>query len=168
MDEKKFKNIWLICIFVLLILFTAYLLYIRENNNTNVDTLQNEKISIVTNYNNFYTVNSCVYRYLTYLQNNDSSSLLKVLDDDYINSKNINVSNVYDFLTRYDGNVNFNSRKMYEEQVSNNVTKYYVYGYVERDIMDSFPEQIDEYFIVKLDSKNQTFTIQPYDGDIFK
>lgn len=167
MDEKKFKNLWLISIVVILFLFSLYLLYIREDESVG-ESPKEENYTIVTNYNKFYTVNSCVYRYLSYLQGNDASSLLKVLDDDFVSKNSLNESNVYNYLTAYDGNVNFNSRKMYEEKISNDITMYYVYGYVERDIMDSFPEQIDAYYIVKLDEKNQVFTIQPYNGDIFK
>ena len=55
MEEKNLKRIWIISIFIILILFSMYLVFskdktiISENNNTN------EKYSIVKNYNDFYT-----------------------------------------------------------------------------------------------------------------
>lgn len=166
MNDKNLKKIWLISIFVLLILFSMYLIYInKEDKNVNEISFS-VKYEIVKNYNDFYTVNSCVYRYLTYLQSNPNA-LLKVLDDNYIKANNINENNIYNYLTKYEGNLSFSSKKMYEEKISSNIYKYYVYGYVEKDIMDSFPEKQEAYFIVKLDKKNNIFTIEPYDGKIF-
>lgn len=168
MDERKLKNIWLYGIVILLVILSVYLLHKNSEEENNGITENKESYSIVTNYSNFYTVNSCVYRYLTYLQGNDTSSLLKVLNEDFIKSNGINESNLYNYLVRYEGNLNFNSRKMYEEEVNNDITKYYVYGYVEKDVMDSYPERYESYFIVYLDKKNQIFSIQPYSGEIFK
>ena len=169
MNEKNLKRVWLISIFGLLVAFSMYLIYI--NNDDNVDTNisnNSEKYTIVKNYSNFYTVNSCVYRYLTYLQAKDSEALMKVLSDDYIKLNNINSNNVFNYLTIYEGNLNFSSEKMYEEIISKNITKYYVYGFVEKDIMGSISEKTEAYFIVVLDRKNSLFTIEPYDGAIFR
>ena len=71
-------------------------------------------------------------------------------------------------LNVYEGNISFNSRKMFEEEVNKDITKYYVYGYVEKDVIDSVPEQIEAYFIVKLDKKNKLFSISPYSGEVFR
>lgn len=167
MDDKKLKKIWLFSIFIIIVLFAVYIINLNDDNFSN-EVEHKENYSIVNDYNSFYTVNSCIYRYLTYLQSNSTNSLMNLLDEDFIKNNNINEGNVLNYLTKYEGNLNFNSRKMYEEKVNSNITKYYVYGYVEKDIMDSFPEQNEAYFIVKLDKKNEIFTIMPYNGDIFK
>lgn len=166
MKENNLKKIWLISIFVLLIAFSMYLVFINRDE-ASFDSETHAKYEIVKNYNDFYTVNSCVFRYITYLQSSDADALLKVLDEDYIKENSINKDNVLNTLVKYDGNVTFSSKKMYEEKESSTVYKYYVYGYVEKDVMDSFPEQIETYFIVRLDKKNNIFTIEPYDGKIF-
>ena len=169
MNEKNLKNIWLLSIFVILVLFSVYLIRINDNESNVVqDSTNKVNYQLVTNYNNFFTVNSCVYRYLTYVQGRNTSSILKVLDEDFITSNGINETNLYNFITMYEGNLNFNSQEMYEEKVNDNITKYYVYGYVEKDVMNSLPERIDAYYIVNLDEKNKVFTIMPYNGDIFK
>lgn len=167
MEEKNLKKVWLISIFVLLIAFSMYLIYINKDKDNNISNGNSVKYEIVKNYNDFYTVNSCVYRYLTYLQSSNTDALMKVLDENFISNNGINENNVYNYLTSYEGNLSFSSKKMYEEKISSNVYKYYVYGYVEKDVMDSFPEQIQSYFIVRLDKKNNIFTIEPYSGDIF-
>ena len=167
MKEKNLKKMWLISIFVILVLFSMFLL--RNNNNSNDnDSLEKINYTIVSDYNRFYTVNSCVYRYLTYLQSKDINSLIKVLDSNFMEENGITKENVLNFLNAYEGNLNFNSKKMFEEKINDDITKYYVYGYVEIDVMDSFPERNDAYFIVNLDQKNQRFSIHPYNGEIFK
>lgn len=167
MKEKNLKKIWLLSIFIILALFLIFLL--KNNNDTaDNDSLEKIKYTIVSDYNRFYTVNSCVYRYLTYLQSKDTKSLIKILDEEFIVENQITKNNILNFLTIYEGNLNFNSRKMFEEKINENITKYYVYGYVEIDVMDSFPERNDAYYIVVLDSKNKIFSIQPYNGEIFK
>lgn len=167
MKEKNLKIVWLVSIFVLLFLFAIYLININKDDMSS-DVSNSKNYEIVSNYGDFYTVNSCVYRYLTYVQSSNTSALLKVLDDDYVSKNGINSANIYNYLTKYDGNVNFSSQKMYVEKVSKNIYKYYVYGYVEKDIMDSFPEKYDAYFIVILDKKENIFTIEPYNGEIFR
>lgn len=57
---------------------------------------------------------------------------------------------------------------MYEQLINSNVTKYYVYGYLRVDDMDfNYNDKIDYYIIVYLNSENDTFSILPYDGEIF-
>ena len=165
--ELNKKNI--IMVSILIGLFIILIIVIRLSTGvSNKDNSVKNGITIVKNYNDFYTVNSCVYRYLTYLKNRDVDTVLKLLDDDFIKSNNINSNNLFSFLTSYEGNISFNSRKMYEEKVNSNTIKYYVYGYVEKDIIDSEPEISEAYFLVKLDKENKVFTISPYSGEIFK
>ncbi len=164
--ELNKKNIILISVVLGLLILANILIHLERNSNK--ENVQEEKIRLVDNYSNFYTVSSCVYRYLTYLQSKDTDSLMKVLDEEFITSNGVNENNVYNFLNTYETNVSFNARKMMEEKINNNITKYYVYGYVEKDIIDNSPEQIDAYFIVKLDKQEQVFTIMPYSGEILR
>lgn len=165
--ELNKKTILMIGFLVVLFIVLGIVINLTRDESNN-NSISNNKISVVKNYNDFYTVNSCVYRYLTYLKDKDTNSLMKLLDEEFVTSNNINSNNLYNFLTVYDGNVSFNSRKMFEEKINNNIIKYYVYGYVEKDIIDSAPEQIDAYFMVKLDKKNHLFSISPYSGELFR
>ena len=56
---------------------------------------------------------------------------------------------------------------MYYQKLSTNVTKYYVYGQIEEESYSGLGNTTDEYFVVYLDSSNKTFSIEPYDGEIF-
>ena len=165
--EINKKTIIMLAIFGLLLIVAAIIMRLSKNENV-TENKEEESIAIVKNYNDFYTVNSCIYRYITFVKNKDANTLMKLLDDEFIKSNNINSTNLFNYLNTYEGNISFNSRKMYEEKVSNDITKYYVFGYVEKDIIDSLPEQQEAYFVVKMDSKNKIFTIMPYSGELFK
>lgn len=138
----------------------------------NKETKNKEDIKIVTNYSNFYTVNSCLYRLITYISSKDSNSLLLVLNEDYKLKNKINKDNVLSIFDNIDENSTFVSRKMYYEQINKNIIKYYVYGYVEKNQLfdEDYINKLDTkdmYFIVYLDTSNKTFAIEPYSGEIF-
>lgn len=168
MDEKNLKKLWIISIFVILVLFSMYLVFSKEDKSPNVESSNQEKYSLVQNYNDFWTVDSCIYRFLTYVQGSNSDALMKVLSENYINNNNITTSNVLSKLNIISGNINFSSQKMFVEEVNKNISKYYVFGFLERDIMDDFPQKYDTYYIVILDKNEKIFSIEPYDGKIFR
>ena len=88
-------------------------------------------IKIVTNYSEFYTVNSCLYRVITYLHSSDSDTMLLLLPDKYKKSNKINKSNVLDQFTKVTEDSTFTSKKMYYQKVNDNIKKYYVYGTID-------------------------------------
>ena len=164
-DKSKIVAIILAIAAVSILIYTYFFDNKKEENK--------EDIRIVTNYSNFYTVNSCLYRLITYIASNDSDSLLLVLDEDYKLENNINKDNVLSvFNNNIDENSTFVSRKMYYEKLKGNITKYYVYGYVEKNQLfdEDFTNKLnyeDMYFIVYLDTVNKTFAVEPYSGEIF-
>ena len=128
---------------------------------------------IVTNYSDFYTVNSCLYRTITYVSAQDTESLLLLLNDKYKSNNNITKNNVLDLFSDVGENSTFVSEKMYYENLNNNLTKYYVKGYVanqqilDEDILSAM-ERESTYFIVYLDSSSNIFSVEPYNGNIFE
>lgn len=129
--------------------------------------------SIVTNASNFYTVNSCLYRFITYLSNEDKESLNLVISENYKRKNNITNNNVLSFFFDVDKDSTFVSEKMYYESISSNINKYYVKGHIEvNSIMQDEPLKPKNYnsvyFIVYLNSSDKVFSIEPYNGEIFK
>lgn len=163
-DKSKLVAIILVIITILVIVLT---------NLFNKDEQQKEnKIEIVTNYSNFYTVDSCLYRTITYIASKDNQSLLSVISDNYKKENNIDVNNVFNVFSEIEEDSIFISKKMYYEKINSNITKYYVYGHIDRNqILDDEiilnNEYKEQYFIVYLDTTNKTFAIEPYNGDLF-
>lgn len=165
----KDKSKLLIIGLVALTLIVVILSFVFNRNN---DNKGENKINIVTNYSNFYTVNSCLYRLITHVTSKDSESLILLLNDNYKKENNITKDSVLGLFSNIDTDSTFVSRKMYYEKINQNITKYYVKGYVEKNQLFDFEEIVqtnktDMYFIVYLDSLNKTFSIELYDGKIF-
>lgn len=163
-DKSKLIAIILVVITILVVVLTN--IFNKEKEETQT------KIEIVTNYSNFYTVDSCLYRTITYVSSNDKESLLSILSSGYKKENNIDESNVLNLFDEIDENSIFVSKKMYFEQINENITKYYVYGQVkENHILDdelmTEDNYKEKYFIVYLDTLNKTFAIEPYDGNLF-
>ena len=163
-DKSKLVAIILVIITILVVVLT---------NLFNKDDKQLEnKIEKVTNYSNFYTVDSCLYRTITYIASKDSQSLLSILSSNYKKENNIDSSNILSLFNSIEEDSVFISKKMYYEKINNNITKYYVYGLVEKnqiidDALTVDNQYTNQYFIVYLDTINKTFAVEPYDGSIF-
>ena len=163
-DKSKLVAIILVIITILVVVFTN--LFNKEEQK------KENEIEIVTNYSNFYTVDSCLYRTITYVASKDTESLLSILSDSYKKENNIDANNILSLFGEIEEDSIFVSKKMYFEQISNNITKYYVYGHIKKNqilddeltIQDDYREK---YFIVYLDTENKTFAIEPYNGDVF-
>ena len=136
--------------------------------NMFVGSKKKNEIEIVTSSSKFYTVSSCVNRYMYYISLEDKKSLLEILEKKYVKKNNIDENNILDKIDKFDNDYNFLASKMYQQEVNNNVMKYYVKGYlVEKNASSGVEHQNNYYLIVYLDSKNSTYSIEPYDGEIF-
>lgn len=131
------------------------------------------KTEIVTNYSNFYTVDSCISRTINYISNKDNENLYLVINDDYKTKNNITKENVLDIFGEIKTNTSFVSRKMYSKKIDDNVTKYFVSGYIqENQLFDNSVVKNQSkqymYFVVYLDSSSKLFSVEPYSGKIFE
>lgn len=164
-DKSKLTAI-VLAILAIIVVITSLI----KNNDKEIN--EEKEISIVTNYSSFYTVNSCLYRTITYLSSKDKESLLLVLDDTYKEKNNITEDNVLSIFDEIGENYTFDSKKMYYQELNDDIVKYYVYGIAfENQIYDytvlSDTDGKDFYFVVYMDTKNEIFSIEPYDGKIF-
>ena len=168
MEKVNKSRIILFIIFILLIFLSFYIYdYFNKDEIEEKKEIQSKYI-ILDDYSRFFTVNSCVYKYISYLQNKDTKSLLEILDRDFISKNSINSNNIYNHLENLDGNYSFTSKKIYYEEINEQYIKYYVYGHLSEDLMDEIGEKQDRYYLVTFDLENYLFSIIPYDGTIFK
>ena len=159
-------KVGILVVITILVVSISYILSIKDDK-------ESQGYSIVSSYNTFFTVDYCASKYISYLSNKDIDKLTLILNENYKKENKINKDNIFEFIEKLsDKQYLFSSRKMYEEKISDNITKYYVKGYIVEDVLleDDYiaPRKIEYYLIVYLDSVNQTFSIEPYNGKIFK
>ncbi|MBQ9072529.1 MAG: hypothetical protein IJY25_05180 [Bacilli bacterium] len=164
-DKSKLTAIILVIITIVVVVISFFTKTSEQN--------QVGDINIVTNYSNFYTVDSCLYRTVTYMSSKDKESLYLILSDNYKKENNISEENVIDVIGTVGENSTFITKKMYYQDINDNITKYYVYGIIQENYL--FEEEtvkeleyIDKYFIVYLDTTNKTFSIEPYSKELFE
>lgn len=156
------KNI--IHILIILILYAIIILLLNKLNVFNKKTLEE-----VDNYSIFYTVSNSASLYLNKLASNDASNVYSLIDSEYIEENNITEENVIEKLKTFD--IEFPSIRvtnMYQKKEFSNITTYYLKGNLIDADEDKYEIIDDYYLIVKINSKNNTYTITPYDGTIFK
>ena len=95
-----------------------------------------------------------------------------VLNDNYKEENNITQENVLNFFENIHEGSTFVSKKMYYQNISDNITKYYVYGQVKANQIYDDADMIeipytDMYFIVYIDTVNKTFSVEPYSNEMF-
>lgn len=166
MEEYELKNAkGIILLIILLAAFYGIYKIFIEDKSTNTN---NEKVSVVNDYNRFYTVSSCVNKYLITMSSNNTNNIITLLDEQYKKENKINENNVFEHIEKLDGVYEFSPKKMYYSEINKYLTKYYIYGKIKKVQINDSSDSSDYYIIVVLDSQNMTFAIEPYNGSIFK
>lgn len=157
----KKNNLFIIILVILAILVPLITYYIDSRNKQEGDK------KIVVDYNDFYTVDSCINRVITYINGKDTESLMLVINDKYRKKNKIGSNNVLNFFNQVLDESSFVSKKMYYSNVDKKIMKFYVYGQNLVEGFDGIKDKKDIYFIVYLNLGKKTFSIEPYDGKIF-
>lgn len=154
---KKYKDYIIIIVILLLILVSISVLF---NIDKKADNTVKKIYTLEQDYSNFFTVNSCINKYVQFLVSKDTSSLLKVIDKKYIADNNLDESNVVNVLGDLDGIYNFVSKEMYK-QSNGEIKEYYVKGVLQEEGMESILSTTEQYYKLYLYEKNMTYSITP-------
>ena len=165
----KNKNNYTLLIIVCVILLSILgILYFDSDETESIVNNNETKYLLLDDYSRFYTVESIVYKYINLITSNNVSDLINVLDEDYVSNNNITSETVFNYVDKLEGIYSFKAKKIYYENKSKYIIKYYVYGTLNKEGMDEIIEKSDYYLVVNIDTKNNLFSITPYDGKIFK
>lgn len=157
---KKYKD-YIIIIIILSLIFISILVLTSFNKEDNSIDTKKVTYKLENDYNNFFTVNGCITKYVEYLSKKNTTKLLEVLDKEYVKNNNINIDNIYSILPNLEeGMYSFTSKMMYKDD-GNTIVNYYVYGYLNKEIIDSVLNKEDNYYMVKLDKNNMVYSIKP-------
>ena len=154
MEDYQIKNMRGIIITVIVVaaLYGIYTLFFNKPKD---ETDNKIDVVLVNDYNRFYTVSSCVTKYLNTLSSNNVENILTILDKNYKEKNNITEDNIYNYINKVDDVYSFSPRKMYYKETNNYITKYYIYGTIEKSTINQSDEAKDYYIIVYLDSQNR-------------
>lgn len=132
----------------------------QSTNSINNSTTSIPIIKKVTSRENFYTVKSCVEKYINYIVDVDNVAVYNLLDEAYINQKNINKNNIFDMVGRINENQIFSPNKMNFAKIENKEI-YIVYGNIREDKLNERANEVEFNVTVILNKYNNTFSIIP-------
>lgn len=158
--EKIIENKNYIYIGIISVLVVVLILVI--NKTTKLDNDTTSKNVVVNNPSNFFTIENCVNKFINVIYKKETDNIMTLLNDEYINDHGVNKENVYNYIPKLNGKTTFQAKKIYKDD-----TKYYVYGYLMEETIDSLNIMDNYYVIINISEKN-FFDISPYDGKIFK
>lgn len=169
MNDKAERNKKILAIVIVIaVLILGIYKFFFEKEGTEEEKIDTKTISVLYDNSRFFTVSSCVSKYINYLSLLDTNNLLVLLSNDYKEKNEVNSSNLYNYIGTINGSYSFTANKMLEQRLSKSVYKYYVKGFIQEELMDTMGIRQEYYIVVILDEKNMTFAIEPYDGSLFK
>lgn len=178
---KKSKNIiiLIIALLVIVLVILISILTIRNNTDSNyaeiniVETGEIAKnpnfwdVQIVENANDFYTVASCVDKYIDLWYAQDNEQVYQILNNDYKAENSITQDNVFEVIGKLSNKLIFRPKKMYYENLEDSVQKFYVYATVRPEVMEGRGEETEYYVEVILNFNNNTFSLTPSTAEEF-
>ena len=143
MKEIKKSDYILIGVLSLLVVLLIIMFNIKNSNN---NIKEESDIKVVNNLSTFFTVEATANKYIKELYNQNIDNLLILLDDNYIKDNVIDKNNVLNKLDKLEGTYNYKLKKIYEQDYGD-YTKYYLYGLLQKDIINEYDYGTDYYLI---------------------
>ena len=112
MDEKveRNKKILAIIIVIAVLVLGIYKIFF-EKNVVEEEKIDTETISVLEDNSKFFTVSSCISKYVRYLSTKDIENLLILLSNEYKEKNSVNSNNIYNFIDSLEGNKTFSTNR---------------------------------------------------------
>ncbi len=171
MQDLKKSFVWVVIAGIIIIF-----VIIMYNNVKDLQQQEEKSIISKAEYNKekvispseFFTVANCINSYTTYIMENDKEKIYAVLDQEYINKHHITKDNVLQFVPSISLEYSPSCRKMYRKRINNHVVSYYVHFEIEENVLEGLGNKKDLYAIVYLVENKMMYSIEPYEGEVFK
>ena len=164
---KKVEKIELSIVVIFIIIFVGSFIYMKFTENKTEDQQIDTNVTALADVNRFFTIDSTISKYFSYITSKDDASILTILDSDYIKRNNITASNVYDFVGEYDANISSNLEEAYQISSYNNIYKYYVKVVLRLETLYDSTLQEYVYYIVTINENELTFAMEPISEIIY-
>lgn len=137
MSTSKKNTLEIIIALIIMISFIGFRLY-SNYKTAKKETEYSKEVHLVSDNSRYFTVISCIEKYLNTVETGNKNNILLTLDSEYKKAYNINEKNINNYIPKLekDKMYNYSVHKMYEKRISKNVSEYYIYGDIVETIMD--------------------------------
>lgn len=165
----KIKKYILTVVIVILLLIIGILIAINygkenqeknENEEFQMQNVQKEETEIkeVTNSAMYFTVKSCIDKYMNYLSEENKEAIYNVLSLSYIEKNDVNIDNVLNKIEKIEGKkLDLNIQEMKVKNDGEDFQTYYIYGKIRNENNSNSKILLT----VNVDVINKTFSIEP-------
>lgn len=164
---NKTTKIEVVIIILLIAIFSISFIYAKTTERRAEDETIDTTVTALSDVNRFFTIDSAISKYFSYVTSKNSESILKILDEDYIERNNITSSNIYNFVGNYEANIKTSLEEAYQFSSYNNIYKYYVKVALKLETLYDSTLQGYLYYIVTINENELTFAIEPISEDIY-
>lgn len=164
---NKVAKIEFFIVVLLIVIFVSTFIYSKNIKEKANEEKVDNSVFAISDVNRFFTIDSVVAKYFNYVIAKDNSSVLKILDQDYVRKNNITVDNITSFIGEYDVNTKSSVEEVYQVKKYKNIYKYYVKVALSLEtIYDSYFQK-NIYLCVTIDENTLTFSIEPISEIIY-
>lgn len=164
---NKTEKIELSVVIILVVVLVFSFIYVKFTENKVEEETIDTKVVALADVNRFFTIDSAISKYFSYITLKDNESLLKILDEDYIERNNITSSNIYNFVGNYDANIKISLEEAYQISSYNNIYKYYVKVGLKLETLYDSTLQGYVYYIVTINENELTFAVEPISETLY-
>lgn len=158
---KKVEKIELSIVVIFIIILVSTFIYTKMIEKKTEDQQINTSVTALADVNRFFTIDSAISKYFSYVTSKNSESILKILSADYVSRNNITNDNIYNFVGNYDTNISSSLEEVYQFSSYNNIYKYYVKVVLILETLYDSTFQEYVYYIVTINENELTFAIEP-------
>ena len=168
--KKKWKNMsqskknTLEIIIALLIMFAFFGYKIYSNYlEAKQESEFSKKTYVVTDNSRYFTIISCLDKYLNTVQSGNDDNILITLEDEYKKTYNVNKSNLDNYVPKLEKAkiYSYTGSEMYAKRISRNVVEYYVKGGIKGSSLDEKASFTEYDVTVILYESEFLFSIRP-------
>lgn len=154
-------------IILLVVIFFGSFIYMRTMQSKSSEESIDTTVVALADVNRFFTIDSAISKYFSYITLKDGESLLSILDEDYVNRNNITTTNIYQFVGNYDSNMRTSLEEAYRVSSYQNIYKYYTKVVLKEETLYDTILQGYNYYIVTINENELTYAIEPISEIIY-
>lgn len=164
---NKTSKIELSIVILLVVIFCGSFIYMKSMEVMKDNESINTDVVALADVNRFFTIDSAISKYFSYITLKDGESLLSILDEDYISRNNITTANIYQFVGNYNSNIKTSLEEAYRVSSYENIYKYYTKVALKEETLYDSTLQGYNYYIVTINENELTYAIEPISEIIY-
>lgn len=165
----KFKEnkITIIVLIIILAIIVGIFYFFNQQETERVESTEYLEIEELNDSSMFFSVSENINKICEYVNNNEPTKLINILDKEYIEQNNLTTNNIINYFQEDYQNTTFKSHDTYVVS-DKNLYKYYIHGYLYVNMFDE-PSTITEekYFVLNYDLNSLTYSIEPINKNTY-